>query len=72
MERVILTASDGMVYTNGISGGKKIYLAEGQSADGWYEIAEQTFLAAQEQGIAIEEANDADYRAALREFGVDV
>lgn len=72
MERVILTASDGMVYTDGCSGGRKIYLAEGQSAEGWYEIPEDVFFEALERGVAVEEAAAADYRAALREFGVDV
>lgn len=72
MERSILTASGGMVYTDGISGGKVVYLAEGQSAEGWYEIPEEDFVRAVEQGIPAGDAVREDYLAALREFGVDV
>lgn len=72
MERVVLTASDGMVYTDGSIGGKIVYLAEGETADKWYEIPENEFVAAVESGVAIGEATEADYRAALQEFGVDV
>ena len=72
MERIVLTASQGMVYTDGEVGGKKVYLAEGQSADGWYEVAQDLFVAALEQGGCVSEANGADYQAALREFGVDL
>lgn len=72
MGRVVLTASDGMVYTNGTDGGKIVYLAEGQTADGWYEISEAEYIAAVESGVSIGEATEADYQAALQEFGVEV
>jgi len=64
MERVILTASDGMVYTDGVSGGKVVYLAEGKTADGWYEVSEQAYLQMAEQ------ADAEDYEAALAKLGV--
>ena len=72
MKRLVLKASEGMAYTDGVSGGKTVYLAEGQTAEGWYEIPEEAFIRAIEQGSAVEEAMQDDYRAALREFGVDV
>lgn len=40
MERVILTANDGMVLTDGEIYGKEIYLADGVSPDAFYEIAQ--------------------------------
>ena len=70
MKRVILKASDGMVYTDGLSGGKTVYLGEGQSADGWQEVPEQVFYAAVERGETLTDATQADYENALREFGV--
>jgi len=38
MERIKITASEGMIYTNGEVYGKTIYLAEGVSADAFWEI----------------------------------
>ena len=72
MERIILTASDGMIYTDGVSGGKVIYLAEGQTSDGWYEVPEADYIAAVESGLTVGEATAEDYQSALAEFGVDV
>ena len=43
MERVILTASSGMVLTNGVVYGKQIYLNEGASAADFYEITEGAY-----------------------------
>lgn len=72
MDRIVLTASAGMVYTDGISGGHVVYLAEGETADGWYEIPEADFIAAFETGATIGEATAMDYQSALAEFGVKV
>ena len=43
MERQILFANDGMVLTNGETYGKEIYLADGASADAFYEITEAEY-----------------------------
>ena len=49
-----LTASDGMVLTNGEAFGKEIYLGVNDSADNWHEITEEEYnkiLAEQEAAI---------------------
>ena len=38
-----LTASDGMVLTNGEAFGKEIYLGVNDSADNWHEITEEEY-----------------------------
>ena len=43
MERTILKAKDGYVYTNGTDYGKIIYLANGVSADDYHEITEEEY-----------------------------
>lgn len=73
MDRIILTASDGMYYTNGISGGEIIYLAEGETADGWYEIPKDEFIASIEMETfngTGDGVSEQDYQNALKEFGV--
>lgn len=54
MERTILKARQGYVYTNGVDFGKIIYLASGVSADSYYEITDEEYnkiLEEQEQGV---------------------
>ena len=49
-----LTASEGMVLTNGEAFGKEIYLGVNDSADNWHEITEEEYnkiLAEQEAAI---------------------
>ena len=45
MERKILTANKGMVFTDGEIYGKKIYLAEGMNADKFHEITDEEYQA---------------------------
>lgn len=43
LTRIKLTASEGMVLTDGTNYGKIVYLAEGQSPDTFREITEEEF-----------------------------
>ena len=43
MERIILNARQGYVYTNGTDYGKIIYLANGVSPTEYYEITEEEY-----------------------------
>lgn len=54
MERKVLTASDGMVLTDGKTYGKIIYLAEGADASVWHEIPEEEYI--NDEEITAEEA----------------
>lgn len=52
MERIKLTAKDGMIFTNGETYGRIVYLGTGDSQDNWYEIT-----VAEYEAILVE-AND--------------
>lgn len=41
--RIVLKADEGFVYTNGEIYGTTIYLAEGVSADGFYQITKEEY-----------------------------
>jgi hypothetical protein len=42
-ERIILTAGDGMVLTNGVVFGKNVYLGVSDHPDNWHEITEAEY-----------------------------
>lgn len=71
-----LTASEGMVFTNGEAYGKEIYLGANDSPDNWREITDAehaAILEAMKNGsFDPNRANEVDYQAALAEFGVKV
>ena len=75
MGRTPIKASDGHILTNGEVYGTEIFLADGVSADDFYEIT----LAEYEEIIATESdeddpdrATEEDYQSALRDMGVKV
>lgn len=53
MERKILTANKDMVLTDGEIYGKKIYLAEGESADRFHEITDEEYWELMAEGEEI-------------------
>ena len=44
MERIILIADEGKVYTNGSSYGVEVYLGTDDSPANWWEISEEEYL----------------------------
>lgn len=48
VERIIITADEGKVLTNGEIYGTTIYLAEGMTSKGYYEITEAEYSALME------------------------
>lgn len=42
-ERITLNANEGMILTDGSTYGRTIYLAEGVSAENYYEITEEEY-----------------------------
>ena len=53
MERIKLTASDGMWLTNGGACGKIVYLGVNDAPENWYEITEEEY-----QRVQLEAEND--------------
>ena len=66
-ERVILTADPGMVLTNGTDYGRVVWLAEGADPAAYYQITEAEYNVRMEG----EQAEAADYEAALARLGVE-
>lgn len=64
--RDYIEATEGMMLTNGDAYGKKIYPADGEDSNSYYEIAEEGYQAT----VDGELATDADYQEALRDMGV--
>ncbi len=54
--RIKLTASDGMVLTNGEAYGKEIFLSQNGSSDNWREITEEEYIEIQKKEL--EELNN--------------
>lgn len=48
-KRTIIYADEGKILTDGKEYGKQIYLAEGVSADSYYEITEQEYAEIEER-----------------------
>ena len=72
MERVILTADEGMVLTNGTDYGTVIYLAVGADPAAYYQITEAEYNAILERDE--DDPNEAgieDYKSALARLGVE-
>ena len=70
MERVILTADEGMVLTNGTDYGRVIYLAEGADPAAYHQITEAEYEAIVESDSA-DAPTPEDYEAALDKLGVE-
>lgn len=51
MERKVLTASEGMLLTDGEIYGTKIFLAEGRSAEEFHEISREEYEKMKEQEV---------------------
>lgn len=68
MERTILKAKDGYIFTNGETYGETIYLAEDVDEKTFYEIPIEEYR----EIINSEEAGIEDYETSLSRFGVDV
>ena len=64
--RDYIEATEGTMLTNGDVYGKKIYLADGEDSDAYYEVAEEEYQATVDGELATAE----DYQEALRDMGV--
>ena len=51
MGRVKLKATEGMIYTNGETYGREIFLGSGDSPDNWWEITEEEYEAVMEKKL---------------------
>ena len=62
-----LTAAEGMTLTNGEAFGKTVWLASGDRPGNWREVTDEE---AETMRTDLEEAQEADYLAALDKLGV--
>ena len=60
-----------MYYTDGTTYGEQIHLAEGMTADGWYQITNEEYEAIVGSEEDDELATEEDYINALERFGVE-
>ena len=44
MDRIILIANDGKLYTNGVVYGVEVYLATDDNPNNWYEVDYEEYL----------------------------
>ena len=65
-ERTVLYADDGMVLTDGTNYGRVVWLAVDADPSVFYQITEAEF-----NNIVENQANPADYEAALAKLGVE-
>ncbi len=65
--RIVLYADPGTVLTNGTDYGRVVYLAEGADPAAYYQITEAEYNAIMDG----EQAEAADYEAALARLGVE-
>ena len=69
----VLHADEGMRLTDGSSFVTIVRLGKEDTGESWYEITEEEAQERMDQEISSDdEAAEADYQAALREFGVKV
>lgn len=73
MEKQILIADEGMVLTDGEVYGTRISLGVGRYPAEFYQITKAEYDKIMEYETSeADEATEADYQAALQEFGVEV
>ena len=54
MSRVKMVATEGMIYTNGETYGREIFLGSGDSPDNWWEITEAEYNKITEEAMRYE------------------
>ena len=54
MGRIKMIATDGMIYTNGDTYGREIFLGNGDSPDNWWEITEAEYNKITEEAMRYE------------------
>ena len=53
MDRIILIADEGKVYTNGSAYGVEVYLAVDENPANWYQISKEEYLQSQESELDV-------------------
>ena len=68
----VLLADEGMMLTNNSSFGTTVYLGKNDDGSTWYEITAEEAEKRMNDEPTEDDATEADYRAALREMGVNL